>query len=162
MGHWDTANSPAPLPRTIRLRWDLWHGAQWSCRHLTDIHCPCMGQAARAGVHSCWIQHNVFDLRLSDDFDASRVRIFNQVAEVFSVRGLAQILADQYGAEVNFLDNPRKELADNELEVSNTGLVSLGFEPITLNEGLVEDVKFIADATKENFKIENVMTSPKW
>ena len=55
-----------------------------------------------------------------------------------------------------------QELAENELEVSNSGLVSLGFEPIKLDESLVEDVKFIAELTKERFNPENVMTSPKW
>jgi UDP-sulfoquinovose synthase len=98
----------------------------------------------------------------NSDFDSSRVRIFNQVAEVFSVKGLADILQEQYGASVNYLENPRKELAENELEVSNTGLVSLGFEPIRLSEGLVQDVKFIAEATRENFEAVNVNTSPKW
>lgn len=96
------------------------------------------------------------------DFDTSKVRIFNQVSEIFSVSGLAKILEKQYGAEVNYVENPRKELSDNELEVSNTGLLSLGFEPIKLDEGLVEDVKFIADSTKENFNHSRVLTSPNW
>ena len=65
-------------------------------------------------------------------------------------------------AGVNFVENPRKELSENDLEVSNTGLISLGFEPIRLNKGLVEDVKFIAEATKDNFDSSRVMTSPKW
>jgi UDP-sulfoquinovose synthase len=120
------------------------------------------GGQSRAFIH---ISDTARCVRLaleSRDFDASRVRIFNQVSEVFSVKGLAEILRDQYGASVDYVENPRKELAENELEVSNTGLVSLGFEPIRLNVGLVEDVKFIAEATRENFDAARVLTSPKW
>lgn len=96
------------------------------------------------------------------DFDCSKVRIFNQVAEVHSVLGLARILQQQYGADIDFKENPRKELAENELEVANSGLVSLGFNPILLTEALVDDVKFVADQTRTNFNAENVMSSPKW
>jgi len=98
----------------------------------------------------------------NNDFDSSRVRIFNQVSEVQSVKGLAQILSEQFGTEVSFVENPRKELAENELEVSNEGLRSLGFEPITLNNSLIDDVKFIAEELKSNFNQENVLSSPKW
>jgi len=94
--------------------------------------------------------------------DTSRVRIFNQVAEVRGVLELANILKEKYGAEVKLYDNPRKELPENELEVSNEGLRSLGFEPITLSDSLIEDCKFIADQFGDRLKRENVMSSPKW
>lgn len=98
----------------------------------------------------------------NSDFDTSRVRIFNQVAETHSILGLAKILESQYGAEIAFHENPRKELPENELEVSNVGLRSLGFEPTTLEQSLVEDVKFLADQTRESFNVNNVLSSPKW
>lgn len=98
----------------------------------------------------------------SCEFESKKPRIFNQVSEVLSVIELANILKKSYGAKIDFKENPRKELAENELEVSNAGLVSLGFEPIKLDESLVEDVKFIAELTKERFNPENVMSSPKW
>jgi UDP-sulfoquinovose synthase len=96
------------------------------------------------------------------DFDTSRVRIFNQVAETHSILGLAKILKTQYGAEIAFHENPRKELPENDLEVSNVGLRSLGFEPVTLDQSLVEDVKFLAEQTRASFNVNNVLSSPKW
>jgi len=96
------------------------------------------------------------------EFDRNRVRIFNQVSEVHSVIGLARILEKQYGASIDYKDNPRKELSDNELEVSNVGLRSLGFEPIKLDISLVDDVRFIAETMSKNFVSSNVMTSPNW
>lgn len=96
------------------------------------------------------------------DFDPSKVRIFNQVSEVRSVLELARIVSELFGVAVQAVDNPRKELAENELEVSNAGLVSLGFEPITLSEGLLEDVKVVADACAAEFDAKNVLSSPTW
>ena len=98
----------------------------------------------------------------NSEFSDSRPRIFNQVSEVRSVLELANMIKTGYGIDIDFKENPRKELAENELEVSNAGLVSLGFEPVTLNESLIEDVKFIAEETRANFSVSNVMTSPKW
>lgn len=98
----------------------------------------------------------------NDDFESSRVRIFNQVAEVHTVLGLAKILEHQYGEKLEYRENPRKELAENELEVSKTGLVSLGFTTILLNKSLVDDVRAIAEQTSENFERSNVMSSPNW
>ena len=94
--------------------------------------------------------------------EGERPRIFNQIAEVQSVRGLANILADQWGAKIQEVPNPRKELAENELEVENAGLVSLGFEPTLLNTDLIEDVKFLTNETKKNFNKDNVLSSPQW
>ena len=67
-----------------------------------------------------------------------------------------------YNGKVEFLDNPRKELAENDLQVDNTGLKSLGFEPIKLSNRLVDDVLYIAKQMKENLKQENILTSPRW
>lgn len=94
--------------------------------------------------------------------DNGRVRIFNQVSETRSVKELAEILGSSYDCKVDFLKNPRKELAENELEVSNAGLRSLGFEPITLTDSLIEDVKFIAEEFKSKINPENINNSPDW
>jgi UDP-sulfoquinovose synthase len=93
---------------------------------------------------------------------SDKVRIFNQVAEVHSVKDLALMMEKLYQAKVKYLDNPRKELPENELEVDNTGLKSLGFEPIKLSNRLVDDVLYIAQQMKDNMKKENILTSPRW
>lgn len=65
-----------------------------------------------------------------------RVKIFNQVAETQRVRDLAAMVAEFTGARVAFVDNPRKEAAENDLRVSNAAFVSLGLSPILLREQL--------------------------
>ena len=117
------------------------------------------GGQKRAFIH---IQDtaNCVKLAIENPADGKKVRIFNQVSEVRSVLELANIISEKYGSNINYVENPRKELAENDLEVSNAGLKSLGFEPITLDESLIDDVKFIAE--KGNVKKENILTSPKW
>lgn len=105
---------------------------------------------------------NCVCLAVENPPDTEKVRIFNQVAEVRSVKELAEIIHKKYGSEIKYYENPRKELAENDLEVSNQGLKSLGFQPILLSEALIDDVKFIAETLKDNFNTKNVMTSPKW
>lgn len=119
------------------------------------------GGQKRAFIH---IQDtaNCVALAIQNPPSTDKVRIFNQVAEVHSVRDLAEMLSNTYEGVVQYVDNPRKELKENDLEVDNTGLKSLGFEPIKLSDGLVEDVAFIAKSLKDNLKKENILNSPRW
>lgn len=48
-----------------------------------------------------------------------KVEIFNQVAETLRVGDLAKLVSDKTGCGVRFLENPRKEDAANDLNVSN-------------------------------------------
>ena len=73
-----------------------------------------------------------------------RVNILNQMTETHRVRDLAQKIADLTGAEVSFVTNPRNEAAENELHVANDRFLGLGLDPITLDDGLLAEVKEIA------------------
>ena len=120
-----------------------------------------VGGQARAFIHISDTAKCVQLALENTNSDNKRVRIFNQVSEVKTVMELAEIVSGIYGSEINMVENPRKELAKNELEVSNQGLRSLGFEPITLESGLLEDVKALAE-NAETFNKNNVLSSPKW
>ena len=73
-----------------------------------------------------------------------RVRILNQMTETHRVRDLAKLIADKTEAEIAYVNNPRKEAAENDLHVENRRLLGLGLDPITLEEGLLEEVTEIA------------------
>jgi UDP-sulfoquinovose synthase len=73
-----------------------------------------------------------------------RVRILNQMTETHKVRDLATLVARLTGARIENVDNPRNEAAENELRVSNEGLLRLGLKPISLEIGLLEEVADIA------------------
>ena len=94
--------------------------------------------------------------------NTNRVRIFNQVSEVQSVLGLAKIVSSKYNVGVDLIENPRKELVENELIVSNQGLRSLGFQPVKLNDDLLKDTANLASNLKSNFNKDIVLSSPKW
>jgi len=73
-----------------------------------------------------------------------RVRILNQMTETHRVRDLAQLVASKTGGELAFLENPRIEADENDLEVENGGFLSLGLDPIRLSDGLMQEVHEIA------------------
>src|SRR5690348_9646888 len=69
-----------------------------------------------------------------------RVRIYNQTTEVHRIIDLANLIARLTGAEIDLVDNPRKEAPENELLVENKGLLGLGLEPTTLKDELLQEV----------------------
>jgi UDP-sulfoquinovose synthase len=75
-----------------------------------------------------------------------RVRIFNQMTETHRVSDLAEIVAGLTGAEIDHLENPRKEAASNDLMVANDHLLELGLDPIRLEDDLLREVTEIAQA----------------
>uniref|UniRef100_A0A6U0VUX8 NAD-dependent epimerase/dehydratase domain-containing protein n=1 Tax=Pinguiococcus pyrenoidosus TaxID=172671 RepID=A0A6U0VUX8_9STRA len=90
------------------------------------------------------------------------VEIFNQVAEPRRVRDIANILQDQCGAEVQFLENPRAEAAENELDVANAKFCNLGLEPITLQEGLFSEVRDVAKRYSDRCIKEKILPTAFW
>ena len=102
------------------------------------------GGQTRAFIH---IQDSVrcIELALGDaPKSGERVRIFNQMTETHRVRDLAELVAKKTGAEIAFLPNPRKEAEENDLVVKNEKFLKLGLDPITLQEGLLDEVVEVA------------------
>lgn len=85
-----------------------------------------------------------------------KVRIFNQVSEVRGVKELADLVSSKTGAQIQFVENPRKEKSQNDLYVENVGLKSLGFNPKLLNDSLIDDIIFISDLYKDNILKETI------
>lgn len=85
------------------------------------------------------------ELAIENPPDAgARVQIFNQMTETHRVQDLARLVSEMTGAAISQLPNPRNEADENDLHVSNTHLLHLGLEPITLAEGLLDEVTEIA------------------
>lgn len=73
-----------------------------------------------------------------------KVQIFNQMTETYRVRDLANLVSKITGVPVNFLPNPRQEADENDLHVANDRFLSLGLNPVTLDQGLLAEVTEIA------------------
>ena len=70
----------------------------------------------------------------------SRPRIMNQMAETLRLRDLAETVARVTGCEIAYLPNPRNEKEENDLVVCNDALRGLGWNPISLDQGLMAEV----------------------
>jgi UDP-sulfoquinovose synthase len=102
------------------------------------------GGQTRAFIH---IQDTVRCIELAIDSPPARgdrVRILNQMTETHRVVDLAKLVSVITGAEIDYVTNPRNEAAENELVVENRQFLDLGLEPITLAEGLLQEVTEIA------------------
>jgi UDP-sulfoquinovose synthase len=91
-----------------------------------------------------------------------RVRILNQMTETHRVRDLARLVARLTGAEILHLENPRKEAAENELEVSNDGLRNLGLKPTHLCEGLLHEVIEVARKYAHRCDRAKILPTSRW
>ncbi len=102
------------------------------------------GGQTRAFIH---IQDTVRCIELAIEHPpqhGERVHILNQMTETHRVRDLARMIANKTGAEIEHVNNPRKEAAENDLNVENRRLLRLGLDPITLEDGLLREVTEIA------------------
>lgn len=91
------------------------------------------------------------------------VSIFNQVTEEHRVKDLAALISDLTGVAVDFVENPRKEAADNELVVTHNRFSELGLSnPITLNEGLMAEIKDVAKKYEARIDKSLIPATSRW
>lgn len=91
-----------------------------------------------------------------------RVRIMNQMTETHRVLDLAQMISGLTGVPVEMRDNPRKEMAENDLVVANDTLIKLGLEPTKLSDGLMEEVLHIAGKHRDRCDESRIVCSSLW
>jgi UDP-sulfoquinovose synthase len=91
-----------------------------------------------------------------------RVRIFNQMTEVHRVIELAELVSSITGAEIDLLDNPRKEAPRNDLYAENRQLLDLGLEPIRLEDDLLQEVTGIAQQYSDRCDRDKIPCRSRW
>lgn len=77
-----------------------------------------------------------------------KVQIFNQITQTHRVRDIAETISKVVkGAKVSYLDNPRKNIEDeeNEFFVAKECFLSMGLKPTFLEEGLVAEIHEVAE-----------------
>ena len=91
-----------------------------------------------------------------------RVQIYNQTTEVHRVIDLAEIVASLTGAEIDLVDNPRKEAPQNELAVENQRLLGLGLKPTTLQDRLLREVAQVAGKYLDRVDRSMIPCTSRW
>jgi UDP-sulfoquinovose synthase len=120
------------------------------------------GGQSRAFIH---IQDTVRCIELAVEnppAPGDRVQVFNQMTEVHRLIDLAELVASQTGADIEFVENPRKEAAENDLIVVNRSLLDLGLNPITLRDDLMTEVTEIASRFKDRCDLDKIPARSRW
>ena len=120
------------------------------------------GGQTRAFIH---LQDSVrcIELALSSPPNLhERVRIINQVTETHNIKYLAELISNMTHTDISYVRNPRNEARENDLHVDNSTLLHLGLHPITLHDGLLEEIIAIARKYKHRCDTTKIQCTSLW
>ena len=89
-------------------------------------------------------------------------KVFNQVTETYRVRDLAALISSMTGVAIANLPNPRREAVENELNVSRDQFLALGLNPTNLSEGLLEEIRNIAEKYRDRADTTKIIARSTW
>lgn len=91
-----------------------------------------------------------------------KVEIFNQATESHTLLNLAKKVSEMTGAEIKYYIDPRNEDLENELIFKNDKFLNLGLDPITLNDGLMNEIIDIAQKFKDRCDLNKIICTSLW
>ena len=91
-----------------------------------------------------------------------KVMVFNQVTETYRVGDLAELISKLTGAKIANLPNPRREAVENDLNVSRDRFIALGLDPTYLSEGLLEEIRDVAQKYADRADTTKIMARSVW
>jgi UDP-sulfoquinovose synthase len=98
------------------------------------------GEQTRAFIH---IENSMdcIEIAIANPGDTNRVKIFNQMTETHNLNTLADLIQRRFeNVSITNIDNPRKELKHNELQVSNKQFLDLGLVPIYIDSERIQEI----------------------
>lgn len=120
------------------------------------------GEQTRAFIH---IENSMdcIEIAIANPGDTNKVKIFNQMAETQNLNTLSKLIQDKFeNVTIVNIDNPRKELKQNELQVSNQQFLDLGLEPIYINSERLEEIYDYVKQYILNINNNFILPTSKW
>lgn len=90
------------------------------------------------------------------------VLIFNQTTEQLRLIDLANMVKELTGVEIQHCSNPRVEPEKNSLVMDNAKFLSLGLNPIKVDEKQLSGILRLADKYKDRIKREKIYCTSVW
>jgi len=91
-------------------------------------------------------------------------RVFNQITEWKSVKDIAETIATASPEDVTieYIDNPRVELADHYYKVTHTKLIELGLQPHLVSDTLIDSLFEITKRYAHRVRPEALLPTVNW
>ncbi len=96
--------------------------------------------------------------------DRGEFRVFNQITEWMSVQQVAETIqaASPEDVHIDYLPNPRVELADHYYNVTHTKLIELGLQPHLLSDTLIESLFEVTKRYAHRVRPEALLPTVNW
>ncbi len=96
--------------------------------------------------------------------DRGEFRVFNQITEWMSVQQIAETIkaASPEDVHIDYLPNPRVELADHYYNVTHTKLIELGLQPHLLSDTLIESLFEVTKRYAHRVRAEALLPTVNW
>jgi UDP-sulfoquinovose synthase len=96
--------------------------------------------------------------------DRGEFRVFNQITEWMSVQQIAETIkaASPEDVRIDYLPNPRVELADHYYNVTHTKLIELGLQPHLLTDTLIDSLFEITKRYAHRVRPEALLPTVNW
>jgi UDP-sulfoquinovose synthase len=104
------------------------------------------------------------ELALNNPAAEGEFRVFNQFTESFSVRQMADMVADSYPGStlIEHMDDPRVEKEDHYYRAAHTKLLDLGLVPHLLESSTIRSLLAVVDRHRERVDLEAVRPKVEW
>jgi UDP-sulfoquinovose synthase len=96
--------------------------------------------------------------------DRGEFRVFNQITEWMSVQQIAEAIksASPEDVHIDYLPNPRVELAEHYYNVTHTKLIELGLQPHLLSDTLIDSLFEITKRYAHRVRPEALLPTVNW
>tara|TARA_R110002110_G_scaffold175880_3_gene379702 strand:- start:7683 stop:8822 length:1140 start_codon:yes stop_codon:yes gene_type:complete len=102
------------------------------------------------------------ELALENPAQEGEFRVFNQFTQQFSVIGLASIVQQQTGCEIQHIPNPRVEDEEHYYNAKHTGLEGLGLKPNLLTPEVLGAMYKAVNKHRKNIHKDRLIPTVKW